>query len=155
MSALIYREYQTSDLGAMFRLDELCFEPQFRFTRIAMQRFAEARNALVVVADADAELAGFCIVHVESMRGETIGYVVTLDVGEAFRRRGAAGRLMQTIEQGARERNCSAMMLHVFTGNDAAVRFYERRGYARMHEVRNFYGLNLHAFMYRKPLTNQ
>ena len=74
------RGYEPRDLDTMFRLDEACFEEPFRFTRLAMQRFAESREARVVIADSDGNLAGFAILHVEGR----VGYIVTLDeIGRA------------------------------------------------------------------------
>ena len=61
------RGYRDDDLDAMFRLDEVCFEAPFRFSRAAMRRFAKARRARVAIAELDGELVGFCIVHVETV----------------------------------------------------------------------------------------
>src|SRR5580698_6100783 len=89
------RKYDSDDLEAMFRLDEACFEEPFRFSQTAMRRFVESRKARVVIAESDGALAGFAILHVEGR----VGYVVTLDVSEEFRRRGLARQLMQAMEQ--------------------------------------------------------
>src|SRR6185312_10182246 len=125
---MIFRPYRSDDLAALFALDEACFEPPFRFSRAAMRRFAEAKKARVVIAEEDG-LAGFCIVHVERVEGGRVGYVVTLDVAEQWRRKGLAGELMRRVEAEAHEAGCWAMVLHVFVGNDGAIRFYERCGY--------------------------
>ena len=46
------------------------------------------------------------------------------------------------------------MELHVFTENEAAIRFYERTGYERIARRRRFYGAEgLDAFEYRKELA--
>jgi ribosomal-protein-alanine N-acetyltransferase len=87
------REYTESDLEAIFALDEVCFEPPFRFSARVMQQFAEARNALTVVAETEmGEIAGFCIAHVERAGKGFRAYVVTLDVAPQCRRHGLAGR---------------------------------------------------------------
>jgi len=127
---VVLRGYRDGDLDAMFQLDEVCFEGPFRFSRAAMRRFAETRRARVVIAELGGELVGFCIVHVETVERESVGYVVTLDVGPEYRRSGLATRLMERGEAEAREAGCVSMALHVFTGNEAAIRFYERMGYA-------------------------
>jgi ribosomal-protein-alanine N-acetyltransferase len=45
------------------------------------------------------------------------------------------------------------MELHVFTGNEGAIRFYERSGYTRIELKPRFYGgAGLDAFVYRKEL---
>ena len=144
----ILRGYQPTDLDAMFRLDELCFEEPFRFSQTAMRRFAESRKARAVIAESNGRLAGFAILHVEGR----VGYVVTLDVDEEFRRRGLAARLMQEMEQYALNADCAVVGLHVFVGNGSAIRFYERVGYKRAGDVPGFYGEGLDAWVYRKKL---
>lgn len=145
------RGYHDGDLNAMFRLDEACFEEPFRFTHAAMRRFAESRKARVVIAESNGELAGFAILHVEGR----VGYVVTLDVAEDFRRQGLALRLMQAMEQQAVEAGCAVVGLHVFMGNEGAIQFYERAGYKRGGEVSGFYGEGFNAWVYRKKLETQ
>ena len=85
------------------------------------------------------KLAGFCIAQLE----DRTGYVVTLDVAPAWRRRGLARRLMAEIESRLHSAGAAEMHLHVFTGNAAAIRFYESIGYTPAGE--NFYAQNLHA----------
>jgi ribosomal-protein-alanine N-acetyltransferase len=143
------RGYEPRDLNAMFRLDAACFEEPFRFTPSAMQRFAESHKARTVIAESDGELAGFGILHVENR----VGYVVTLDVAEDFRRQGLALRLMRAMEQDSLDAGCAVVGLHVFVGNERAIRFYERAGYERAGDVPGFYGEGLNAWTYRKKLA--
>jgi [ribosomal protein S18]-alanine N-acetyltransferase len=148
------RDYNGSDLQTIFALDEVCFEPPFRFSARAMRQFAEARNALTAVAEDEAsgEIAGFCIAHVERAREGLKAYVVTLDVAPKYRRHGLARQMMQCIEQQALEADCVAAELHVSVENAGAISFYESEGYERSHMVRSFYGLGRHAYVYRKAL---
>ena len=136
----------------MYALDVVCFEKPFRFTRGAMRRFAEAKKARVVVAEEDGALVGFVILEVEENDEGRTGYVVTLDVEPAFRRRGIAGVLMSEVERLARLDGCEAMVLHVFTGNDSAIRFYTHAGFARLHRAEGFYGRGVDAWVYAKRL---
>jgi ribosomal-protein-alanine N-acetyltransferase len=146
-----FRGYRADDFEAMYRLDEACFEPQFRFSRAQMRMFAEAENARVVIADEDG-LAGFCVMHVEAVGDKCVGYVVTLDVAADWRRKGVAGELMLRAELAAQEDDCAAMALHVFVGNEAAQRFYERVGFVRSGRAVGFYGRSVDAWVYRKML---
>ena len=147
------RSYRPSDLDALVTLDELCFAPPFRFPRAAMRRFVEARAARVTLAEAaDGALAGFCVLHIERHSPDPLGYIVTLDVATGHRRKGIAGELMQRAEDQASEAGCAAVVLHVFTGNAAAIRFYERRGYRFSQRAAGFYGAGTDALVYRKPL---
>jgi ribosomal-protein-alanine N-acetyltransferase len=147
------RDYRPSDLDALVALDDLCFEPPFRFSRSAMRRFAAAKDARVTLAEtAEGSLAGFCILHIERLSPHPVGYIVTLDVAPGHRRKGLAGELMQRAEEQAREAGCAAVVLHVFTGNATAIRFYERRGYLFSQLVAGFYGSGTDALVYRKQL---
>jgi ribosomal-protein-alanine N-acetyltransferase len=151
-TGIVLRDYRTSDLEAIFRLDEVCFAAEFRFDRESMRAFAEAQNAIVVVAEgAGEEIVGFVIAHVERAAAGRRAYVVTLDVAENHRRIGVAGRLMREVEVRATAAGARWMELHVFTGNEGAIRFYERLGYVKVGVQRRFYGAaGLDAFTYRK-----
>ena len=140
------RGYRAEDLEAMWALDVVCFEPVFRFSRRAMRRFAEARGAVTVLAEAEGELAGFAIVQME----EGVGYVVTLDVAPAWRRQGLAKQLMTDVEARVSAAGGVGIELHVFVGNVGAVRFYEGMGYGRLGMVEGFYGRGLDALVYGK-----
>ena len=150
------REYSERDLGIIFALDEVCFEAPFRFSARTMQQFAEARNALTVIAESETtgEIAGFAIAHVERAGKGLRAYVVTLDVVPQHRRHGLARQMMQRIEQQALDVGCEAVELHVSVDNGGAIAFYESEGYERSHMVKSFYGLGRHAYVYRKTLGN-
>jgi ribosomal-protein-alanine N-acetyltransferase len=148
------RDYRASDLDAIFQLDVLCFPEPFRFDRASMRRFAERRKAITLIAeDEGEEICGFVIVQLERNRSELLAYVVTLDVAPAFRRSGVAARLMQEAERRAGVAGACRVELHVFSGNEGAVRFYERLEYERIGEQPGFYGrVGLDALVYRKAL---
>ncbi|MGH9726883.1 MAG: GNAT family N-acetyltransferase [Candidatus Acidiferrales bacterium] len=149
------RDYRESDLDAMTRVDEVCFAADFRFDQAAMSAFAQARNAVAVVAETSGGvIAGFVIAHLEKGPGGLRGYLVTLDVLPAWRHGGLGARLIGEIERRVLAAGARWMDLHVFTGNESAVRFYERMGYERLGRKQEFYGAaGLDAFVYRKALA--
>ncbi len=146
------RGYQADDIDAMHALDVVCFERPFRFTRWAMRRFAEVKKARVVVAQEGDALVGFVILHVEVGDEGRTGYIITLDVEPAMRRRGIAALLMREAERQARVDGCTALVLHVFAGNEAAIRFYEHAEFSRSHLAEEFYGPGVDAWVYHKLL---
>ncbi len=147
------RDYCGRDLEGIVRLDDVCFQTVFRFSRESMRLYAEAKNAIALVAeDEGGETAGFVILHMEETRGGRRGYVVTLDVAPQWRRVGLAGRLMDEGEARVVSAGGEWMELHVFAGNEGAIRFYERRGYERVGLRRGFYGAGLDAIVYQKDL---
>ncbi|MEO6924023.1 MAG: GNAT family N-acetyltransferase [Bryocella sp.] len=143
------RKYTDEDVEKLFRLDEQCFPLPFRFSLEAMRRFASSSKAFVPMAEMDGELVGFVILHVEG----TAGYIVTLDVAEAYRRKGIAQALMQQVEAHAREAACEVLVLHVFDRNQSAIAFYDHAGFEEVDRDENFYGEGLHALVYRRLLT--
>jgi ribosomal-protein-alanine N-acetyltransferase len=123
----------------MVALDDLCFTEPFRFSRASMKSYAQAKNACVVVAEDGEQIAGFCILHVERSRRRDIGYVVTLDVVGAYRRKGLATDLMRAVEQMAMADGCKTLALHVFVENEAAILFYAKFGFVSSHIAEGFY----------------
>lgn len=156
---LLIRGYRDTDLDALFCLDEICFEKDFRFDRKSMKRFAAARNAITLVAEKiDGKIVGFVIAHLERMPVGVRGYVVTLDVSVEWRRVGLATRLMEEAERRTFAAGARWMELDVFTGNTEATRFYERLGYLCVGTRPWFYGATaggagLDALAYRKELS--
>ena len=143
-----------ADVEAMYRLDLLCFEEPFRFDLATMRRFALKRGAVVVVVAEDCGgMAGFVVVNLERVGKAKVGYVTTLDVAPERRRGGLARVLMGEAEARVRAAGASAMVLHVFGGNVAAVEFYEAAGYERVGVVLGFYGDGMDGWVYRKGLS--
>jgi [ribosomal protein S18]-alanine N-acetyltransferase len=149
------RDYRADDLDGIFRLDEICFTREFRFDRESMREFAEKRNAVVQVAEeVCGRIAGFVIAHIERIASEWWAYVVTLDIAPEHRRKGLARQLMREAESRAAAAGARWIQLHVFTGNDEAIRFYEQMGYERIRIRRGFYGAaGLDAFVCGKDLS--
>lgn len=154
------RGYRETDLEAMYALDVACFARPFRFSRAEMRRFAAAKKARVVIAEDSSVLAGFGILHIERAELEDLngctGYIMTVDVEPAYRRQGLGRRLMAAMEARAQADGCGELMLHVFTGNEAAIDFYERSGFSRLQRAVAYYGAGLlgprDAWVYRKRI---
>ncbi len=141
------------DVEAMVRLDETCFREAFRFDRRSMRRFAEARGALVVIAEDDSAMAGFVIVQIEGNGAERYGYVVTIDVSPELRRVGLGGCCWREAERQVTAAGVGRMGLHVAVDNEAAIRFYERLGYACVGVAKRFYSeAGMDGLVYLKEL---
>jgi [ribosomal protein S18]-alanine N-acetyltransferase len=153
--ATFFRRYRSDDLEAIFRLDEACFSEEFRFDRRSMSAFAADRGAVTLIAEDQGKVIGFVIAHVQHVAAECRAYVVTLDVDPEWRRRGLARELMAEVEAHALAEGARRIHLHVFIGNDAAIRFYERLGYERIRIVHGYYGSGLDAIVYRKDLRDR
>ena len=150
--SLTLRSYQPSDLLALHALDVECFEPPFRFSRRALRGFIEDPCGFTRVAQVAAGIAGFIVVHLLHPQQEELGYVVTLDVGRDQRRAGLGLRLMREAESLAISKGARRMLLHVFSGNTGARRFYGRAGYEELGRVAEFYGMGKDALLLGKRL---
>jgi [ribosomal protein S18]-alanine N-acetyltransferase len=150
-----FRSYRSDDLEAIFRLDEVCFSEEFRFDRQSMSAFAADGDAVTLIAEDRGEVIGFVIAHVKRVDAECRAYIVTIDVAPERRRKGLARELMAEVEARALAEGARRIQLHVFAGNDAAIRFYERLGYQRRRIVRGYYGAGLDAIVYGKDLQGQ
>lgn len=151
-ASLIFRAYQREDLDWLVALDDACFEASFRFSRSMMRRFAEASNAWTEVALLGDEAIGFCIVHIENLRGTLAGYVMTIDVAEDHRRRGLGRRFIEDAERWLQQRNATTILLHVYSENLAAVRFYAHLGFTEGGAQTDFYGPGRDALLLWKQL---
>jgi [ribosomal protein S18]-alanine N-acetyltransferase len=152
-AGIVIRDYRSADLEAIFRLDQICFAAEFRFDRESMKSFAEAHQAIALVAETDdGSVVGFLIVHVERVSALRVGYVVTIDVAPEFRRIGLAGALMDEASRRVVAVGVHRMELHVYVGNAEAIRFYESRGYVRVGMRRGFYGGRLDAFVFSRAI---
>lgn len=101
------------------------------------------------VAEAESRVVGFCLAASE----EVLGYVITMDVLEAYRRHGIASALLEAVEQALAARQVGEVWLETATDNDAAIAFWQRHGY-RKHGVRkDYYPGGRDAFSMRKSLV--
>ena len=141
-----------ADLKAMHELDLMCFDKQFRFDLKSMTKYATHPEAIVIIAESGIELRGFIIVNPTRRRAMHAAYVTTLDVHPDFRRLGMARALLAAAEQSAASAGATTMQLHVFTGNSAAISFYESAGYEQLLLTEDFYSTGLDAFAYLKTL---
>ena len=152
-SKLRLRAYRQTDFEDLFNLDKSCFARPFRFSRADMRRYVSTAHARVIVAEFDDQLAGFCIVHLQKAGVELVGYLTTIDVHPAVRGLGVARELVKAAELHVQQAGGTEMLLHVFTGNDPAIRLYTRQGYRLRRTQHDFYGPELHAFVYSKALA--
>lgn len=102
------------------------------------QGFAEALltdNACFLVAQDEGRIVGYCGLFMAFDEGEVINIAVRRDC----QRRGIANRLFQALLDAGRQNGVSRFFLEVRVSNEAAIRLYEKNGFARQGIRRNFY----------------
>jgi GNAT superfamily N-acetyltransferase len=102
---------------------------------LAGSRLLQDPGAEAFVATIDGEPLGVIAVNPDAdyFTGHPRAYVNILVVAPRAEGRGLGRRLLEHVEGWARERGYHEVVLDVFSGNDAAMAFYERCGYRPDH----------------------
>jgi len=150
---MLYRPYQPGDFAQLYAVEELCFDPPFRFSRALMRKLIANQNSATWIAEEDPKLAGFAIVDWATVPKGTVAYIQTIEVHPGSRRRGIAAELLKRAEESARAAGATAIWLHVDVENSGAINLYETRGYTRKRREEHFYARHRPAFVYAKPLA--
>jgi [ribosomal protein S18]-alanine N-acetyltransferase len=151
---MIYRLYKPEDFDLLYAVEEVCFEPPFRFSRRAMRQLVDNPRAATWIAE-DGRVEGFAIVEWAEEAGTTIAYIPTIEVAPEKRRSGAGSELLRLLEQSAADAGARVIWLHVAENNTSAIRLYEMRGYRFESREAYFYPKGGAALIYAKPLESR
>jgi ribosomal protein S18 acetylase RimI-like enzyme len=172
------RSYYPDDFPALYALEEICFEPPIRYSRLYLRRLIASPDAATWVAEEDAQIAGFTVIewyddspsfpaalgtrqalaadldllhgsHEESCRA---AYIQTIEVAPAFRRRGVASELLRYAEISARAARATLIWLHVESTNEAAIHLYRAHGFIHRGQEDHYYARGRNADIYSKTL---
>jgi len=131
------RSFRPADLQTLYEIDQACFPPGISYSRAEIAGFIGRRGSRTWVAEADGEIVGFLTADRHPLM--RLGHVITVDVVEAWRRRGVGSVLMDAAEEWAREEGFVAISLETGENNLAAQAFYEARGYSRYEKRERYY----------------
>jgi len=136
----------------LYAIEEICFQPPFRFGRAFMRQLVDSSKTATWVAEQDGMMAGFAIVEWSDEKAGVVAYVQTIEVGPHWRGHGVGGELLRRMEGSARAACAQLIWLHVDAENAAAIRLYEAHGYLREGKEENYYPRHRPALVYAKPL---
>jgi ribosomal protein S18 acetylase RimI-like enzyme len=149
---MLYRLYTPDDFASLYAIEEVCFQPPFRFGRRYMRKLIESPTAATWIAEKDGRMAGFAIVEWTQHVGGVNAYIPTIEVVPVWRGQGVGAELLRRIESSARGASALWIWLHVDAENAAAIRLYEANGYQNAGREEDFYSLGRAALIYGKPL---
>jgi ribosomal protein S18 acetylase RimI-like enzyme len=147
-----YRLYSVEDFAQLYAIEEVCFQPPFRFGRGYMRQLVNSSHAATWIAEEDGRMAGFGIVDWTRERGGLIAYIQTIEVAPERRGRGIGGVLLRRMEDSAREAGARAIGLHVDEGNGDAIQLYEAHGYVCEGRSEDYYAKGRSGLMFSKAL---
>ncbi|MGP8251998.1 MAG: GNAT family N-acetyltransferase [Terracidiphilus sp.] len=150
---MLYRFFQPADFAQLYAVEEVCFEPPYRFSRAYMRQIVTSADTATWMAEEDGTIAGFAVVEWAVDSKQPAAYIQTIEVLPQFRRLGVAGELMRRLEDSAIKAGAHLIWLHVDAENAAAIRLYEAHGFARKGREENYYLRGRAALIYVKPLT--
>lgn len=143
------RDYRSSDLDTLVAIDQACFIPRIAYTRDELAGFISQRNARTWVAETEEEIVGFVVCE---RPAKQTAHIITIDVVEAWRRRGVGAQLMNAVEVWAYAQNLRVIYLETAENNVTAQRFYQKRGYVRIEKLKDYYAGGLDAWLMAKRL---
>ena len=150
---MIYRLYQRDDFDDLYAIEEVCFHPPQRFSRLYMRQLVASPDAATWIAEQDACMAGFAIVEWAQQSPGIIAYIATIEVLPRYRGRRIGAELLRRIEGSANAERAIQMWLHVDIENTAAIRLYESSGYRNSGRADHYYARNRPAAIYMKNLV--
>lgn len=102
----------------------------------AFRESLDCREAYFLAAEAEnGDLAGYCGCYMTLDDAE----IVDVAVAQTYRRRGIGGELLDRMIADLDARGLHVIVLEVRSGNEAAIRLYEGRGFTGIGVRKNFY----------------
>ncbi|HWE83639.1 MAG TPA: N-acetyltransferase [Terracidiphilus sp.] len=150
-----FRLNTPADFPALYAIEEVCFQPPIRYSRLYLQRLIASPRSATWVAEEDAQIAGFTIVEwFDDPDAGRIAYIQTIEVSPDFRRRGIASELLRRAEAFAESAAARLIWLHVESTNDAAIRLYRAHGFTRLGSEPHYYARGRNAEVYSKTILS-
>ncbi|MEQ5815520.1 ribosomal protein S18-alanine N-acetyltransferase [Marinobacter sp. NFXS11] len=130
------RQASSKDLDALVRLENRCFSED-RLSRRSFRRFLEMPRDRLIVAEADGDLVGYCLVLMSA--ATRLARIYSIAVSPAVRGQGVGEKLVREAESEAAEAGRIVMRLEVREDNRGAISLYKRLGYRQFGTYRDYY----------------
>ncbi len=152
------REFEQTDFETLWRIDQSCFDRQLAYSRPELAFYMRRPGSFALVAEGEgvrdsggrsASILGFIVAE----RRRTGGHIITIDVIAAARRAGVGSALLQAAEERLLRAGARAVTLETPVNNEAAIRFYKRKGYFVEKTVAGYYSGELDALVMAKELA--
>jgi len=142
------RTFKPEDFDKLYEIDQACYEPEVAYSKRELRAYLRFSGADCLIAEADTQIAGFCI----SARRDESGYIVTIDVVPQFRRHHLGTKLLNEIERRLASNGVREIALETATDNESAVAFWTKHGYRNRGIKKDYYPGGRDAFAMSKTL---
>jgi len=106
-------------------------------------------GSFTLVAASAAGIVGFIVAETRRKSG----HIITIDVVEEARRLGVGSALLRAAEEQLLEAGALVVVLETPVNNEAAIRFYKRKGYFVEKTVAGYYSNGMDALVMTKDLA--
>lgn len=148
MREVTYREWKRSDCAFVAELEKQCFDDPWSLDMVEGS-FSD-NSFFGYVAVSEEEIIGYvgmsCVFETAD--------VLLVAVREDFRKSGVATKLLKIAFEKTKALGGERVMLEVDTKNVAACMCYEKIGFNRIAERKNYYGEGKDAYIMEKVLLN-
>ena len=153
------RAFKADDLNRVMEINFECLPENY--SAYFYREFASSYPDTFLVAESDGEIQGYIMCRVERGFSKTRSFstarllhVVSIAVREPYRRRGMARALMdEAMKRGVASYKATECYLEVRIGNDAAIGFYEKLGFAKVKRNYRYYLDGEDAWVMAFPLS--
>jgi ribosomal protein S18 acetylase RimI-like enzyme len=146
---LTLRTYAPEDFETLFEIDQLCYEPAIAYSKREFRNYLRFPGAECVIAEPAGKVAGFCLTAHQQARG----YIITIDVLEAFRRHGVGSALLAEVECRLAAHGVTEVGLETATDNESAIAFWQKHGYRTRGVWKGYYPGGRDAFAMTKNIA--
>ena len=156
-AAVTLRRGRRGDLDALVALEGKIFNSRLfaghLISRASFRRLLASPRATFIVAEADAQIAGYLLVLYRA--NSPAARIYSIGVATGFRRHGLARRLVAAAERDAVRRSRKAMRLEVRADDRGSIALYTLCGYPRVGCAPGYYGGRVDALRLEKMLGKE
>lgn len=149
--SIVVRRAESRDLDAIWEIEKKCFTDE-AFTKEQIAYLLEAPSGISLVAQIDHEIAGFIIGLIHQSDKTRTCHIYTIDVLTKHRRKGVASRLLSELEGALIKSGVTACYLEARANNVAAQKLYQKHGYTKAAQLKDYYGRGTHGIRFKKDL---
>jgi ribosomal-protein-alanine N-acetyltransferase len=149
---ITYREMNPLDVPVLVGMEkEIYPESPWSAAQFREELAGVPRSRKYIVAQDQNKIIGYAGI---ALAGD-VADIHTLTVIPEFRRRGIASAMLRELEQWAKNKKVTALMLEMREGNALAQPLYEQAGYSVISRRDNYYAPGIHALIMRKDLAGK
>jgi [ribosomal protein S18]-alanine N-acetyltransferase len=146
---LTLRPFTPEDFEALYRIDQVCYEPEIAYSRRELRNYLRFPGADCFVAEDAGKLIGFCLIAREGSRG----HIITIDVLAEYRRQNVGTSLLAEVERKLAQLGVRELGLETATDNNSAIAFWHKHGYRTRAVWKDYYPGGRDAYAMTKTIA--